>query len=319
MVIFSLDDGQPLSGRARRRCPASTKSELCSTEPSVESTAVREQHCSFLQPDARHPTLTVMDPIFLSHGSPTLPFEQVEAAQFLRSLGQLPRPRAILMVSAHWETSVPTVNSVAVNGTIHDFRGFPRELYELSYPAPGSPALAARVVELLAAAGIAANTDPARGLDHGAWAPLLMAWPDADIPVVQLSVQPHASAREHWRIGRALAPLAAEGVLVLASGNFTHDLSSFRGPLPTSEPGWVSDFADWMDSALTEGRTDALLDYAAQAPHARDNHPTPEHLLPLFVALGAAGDHARGERIHRSLTHGVLRMDAYRFTGTNAG
>lgn len=169
-------------------------------------------------------------PLFLSHGAPTLPFEDVAARDFLKGLpAALPRPRAILVVSAHWETRVPTVNVVERNRTIHDFAGFPEALYQLTYPAPGDPQLADRIVDLLAEAGLPSATDTARGLDHGAWVPLMLAWPDADIPVVQLSVQSQLGPGHHLEVGRAIAPLAEEGVLIVASGSFTHDLSSWRG------------------------------------------------------------------------------------------
>ncbi|MEY4270047.1 MAG: hypothetical protein RLZZ58_1263 [Pseudomonadota bacterium] len=255
-------------------------------------------------------------PIFVSHGAPTLPFEDVAARHFLRGLAAtMPRPRAILAVSAHWETRVPTVNSVAFNTTIHDFSGFPAALYQLTYPAPGDPALAARVVELVGDAGLAASTDGVRGLDHGAWVPLMLAWPEADIPVVQLSVQSQLGPGHHLELGRALAPLAHEDVLILGSGSFTHDLSSWRGQNGAAEPDWVTGFAEWMDAALTEGRTCDLLAYRRLAPHAVRNHPTEEHLLPLYVTLGAAGPDLTATRLHASNTYGVLRMDAYTFGG----
>jgi 4,5-DOPA dioxygenase extradiol len=252
--------------------------------------------------------------LFLSHGAPTLPLEDVSARHFLEGLAAtMPRPRAILVVSAHWETRVPTVNAVEHNATIHDFSGFPDALYRLSYPAPGDPALAELVVDLLAEAGLSAATNTSRGLDHGAWVPLLLAWPDADIPVLQLSVQSQLGPGHHLEVGRAIAPLAAEGVLIVASGSYTHDLSSWRGRAGMTEPEWVTDFADWFDGALTEGRTCDLLAYRRLAPNAQRNHPTEEHLLPLFVALGAAGPNASAERLHSSTTYGVLRMDAYAF------
>lgn len=256
----------------------------------------------------------MLRPLFISHGAPTLPLEDVAARHFLAGLAAtMPRPRAILAVSAHWETSVPAVNTVERNATIHDFSGFPEALYRLSYPAPGNPALAEQVIDLLADAGLSARADPSRGLDHGAWVPLMLAWPDADIPVVQLSVQSHLGPGHHLEVGRAIAPLAADGVLIIASGSYTHDLSSWRGQAGMAEPEWVTDFADWFDRALTEGRTCDLLAYRRLAPHARRNHPTEEHLLPLFVALGAAGANPAAERLHSSTTYGVLRMDAYAF------
>jgi len=253
--------------------------------------------------------------LFLSHGAPTLPLTDTPARSFLSQFGgMLARPKAILVISAHWETSIPTINAVDGNDTIHDFGGFPRALYELQYPAPGSPAVAAGVSDLLRAAGIDSRIDRSRGLDHGAWVPLLLMYPQADIPVLQLSVQPHLGPEHHLRLGRALAPLRQEGVLIIGSGSLTHDLSEFRGHGPNDPaPGWVNAFADWFHSTLTTGRTEDLLDYRRQAPFAVKNHPSEEHLLPLYAALGAAGESAQAERLHASATYSILRMDVYAF------
>jgi 4,5-DOPA dioxygenase extradiol len=168
--------------------------------------------------------------LFLSHGAPTFPLGDVPARHFLSHLAaSLPeRPKAVLIVSAHWETQRPAVNVVEVNDTIHDFYGFPPELYQISYPAPGSRALAERVAGLLAEGGLTTDANPIRGLDHGAWVPLQLIFPNADIPVVQLSVQSQLDPAHHVRLGRLLEPLRQEGVLVIGSGSFTHDLSSFR-------------------------------------------------------------------------------------------
>jgi 4,5-DOPA dioxygenase extradiol len=256
--------------------------------------------------------VSVFAPIFLSHGAPTLAIDDVPARHFLEELGgSMPHPRAILVASAHWETSVPSVNAVAINETIHDFRGFPRELYEMRYPAPGSPLVAGEVADLLDDAGFATKVDERRGLDHGAWVPLILMWPDAHIPVLQLSVQTELGAEHHLNVGRALEEVTREGVLIIGSGSFTHDLSSYR--TATEEPEWVRSFADWMDEAIVENRVGDLVHYRSQAPNAVRNHPTEEHLLPLFVALGSAGDSPLAKRIHSSVSHGVLRMDAYRF------
>jgi 4,5-DOPA dioxygenase extradiol len=253
--------------------------------------------------------------LFVSHGAPTLPFTDTPARAFLQQLGHtFERPKAILVISAHWETAVPTVNAVDSNETIHDFGGFPRALYDLRYPAPGSPTLAAHVAARLRAAGFDCNIDKRRGLDHGAWVPLMLTYPQADIPVLQLSVQSHLGPEHHLRVGRALAPLRDEGVLIIGSGSFTHDLSEFRGHGPNDPaPDWVNSFADWFDVALTNNHTDDLLDYRRQAPFAAKNHPTEEHLLPLYAALGAAGEDARAKRLHASSTYSVLRMDVYAF------
>jgi 4,5-DOPA dioxygenase extradiol len=254
--------------------------------------------------------------IFLSHGAPTFPLEDVPARHFLEGLAdRLPaRPKAILVVSAHWETVRPAVNVVETNATIHDFYGFPPALYEIVYPAPGSKALAERVAELLGQGGLTTDADPVRGLDHGAWVPLQLIYPKADIPVVQLSVQTRLGPEHHLRLGQLLAPLRGEGVLIVGSGSFTHDLSSFReyrNAIAAPEPGWVTGFADWMTEALEAGRTDDLLAYRAKAPDAARNHPTEEHLLPLFVAMGAGGAPAR--RLHASATYAILRMDVFAF------
>lgn len=254
--------------------------------------------------------------LFVSHGSPAFPLSDVPARRFLESLADaLPeRPGAILVVSAHWETARPAVNAVAVNGTIHDFYGFPPALYEIRYPAPGSPDLAERVRQLLSDGGLAADIDTARGLDHGVWVPLRLAFPAADIPVVQLSVQTDLGPLHHLELGRLLAPLREEGVLIVGSGSFTHDLSSFREyarRIDAPEPDWVTRFTDWMEQALAGERWDDLLQYRRLAPEALRNHPTEEHLLPIFVAMGAGGGAPRN--LHKSSTHGVLRMDVYGF------
>jgi 4,5-DOPA dioxygenase extradiol len=185
----------------------------------------------------------------------------------------------------------------------------------MTYPAPGAPALAERVSDLLCGAGIASDIDRRRGLDHGAWVPLLLMYPAADIPVLQLSIQGHLGPAHHLQLGQALAPLRQEGVLVIGSGSFTHNLRELRRDAGDDDtaPEWVTGFAQWFDAALSEGRRCDLLTYRARAPHAERNHPTEEHLLPLYVALGAAGEGARAERLHASATYGTLRMDAYAF------
>lgn len=255
--------------------------------------------------------------LFVSHGAPTFPLTDAPARVFLEGLAQrLPeRPRAILAISAHWETSQPAVTTSSTNGTIHDFSGFPAELYTIQYPAPGAPWLAERVAALLGEAGLPVSKDDARGLDHGAWVPLRLVYPGADVPVVQLSVQSALGPDYHLRLGRLLAPLRLEGVLIVASGSFTHDLGSFGEyyhVVHAPAPAWVGVFAEWMVEALEAQRTEDLLDYRKLAPEARRNHPTEEHLLPLFVAMGA-GEVGDTKHLHASTTHGVLRMDAFAF------
>ena len=256
--------------------------------------------------------------LFLSHGSPTLPFDDVPARSFIAGLGaQLARPEAIVAVSAHWETDVPTLNAVATNETIHDFYGFQPELYQLQYPAPGAPDLARELADHIGNAGLRSRIDTARGLDHGAWVPLMLMWPEHSIPVVQLSIQSQLGPGHHVQLGRALADLRARNILVVASGSFTHNLRmlNWRGRNSdlADDPEWVTGFADWMHAALIEGRSCDLVAYRNLAPFARENHPTDEHLLPLYVAMGAAGPGAKATRLHQSTTFGALRMDAYAF------
>lgn len=253
--------------------------------------------------------------LFLSHGAPTLPLTDSPARDFLAGLGvRLPRPAAILVASAHWETAAPRISAPGANRTIHDFSGFPPELYALQYPAPAAPALAEHAVDLLGAAGLAGAIDHARGLDHGAWVPLLLMYPQADIPVAQISLQHGQGPAHHLELGQALAGLRREDVLVIGSGSFTHDLRRFFAyDQDDPAPPDVTEFATWFDAAITADRIVDLLAYRRLAPHAVENHPTEEHLLPLFTALGAAGPDARPERLHTSAQHGVLRMDAYAF------
>jgi len=248
--------------------------------------------------------------LFVSHGAPTLPFDDCPARDFLRGLGgAFAKPSAILAVSAHWDTTRPSLISAPRNGTFHDFYGFPKELYGLRYDAPGAPALAERTQGLLNQAGFETALDAGRGLDHGAWIPLMLAYPDADIPVMQLSVQSGLGAAHHIALGRALAPLR-EDVLVLASGGFVHNLRTvdWHGG---AEPEWSRRFADWMHDALTGRREDDLAHYRERAPEAERAHPTEDHIVPLFVAYGVSGGAVT--RLHTSVTFGSLRMDSYRF------
>lgn len=260
--------------------------------------------------------MTPLPTIFVSHGSPMLALQDSPARRFLQGLGRsLPRPQAIAVVSAHWETrGGPAVSLAAQPETIHDFGGFPPALFAMQYRAPGAPATAERAAVLLAEAGIPVGRSATRGLDHGAWVPLTLMYPDADIPVMQISIVRDATPAQHLQLGAALQALRKEGVLVLASGSLTHNLHEFRGqPVDAPAPDWVTGFAAWMRDRLAANDVDALLAYRTVAPMAAHNHPTEEHLLPLFVALGAAGPDAQARLLHTSFEHGVLAMDAYAF------
>jgi 4,5-DOPA dioxygenase extradiol len=173
--------------------------------------------------------------------------------------------------------------------------------------------VAHRVAEALRTAGFQAVINPEQGLDHGAWVPAMLAWPAADIPILQLAVQPHLDAAHHYAMGQALAPLAADGLVVMGSGSATHNLRALERGRHDVIAQWAQRFDDWLVAAIEAGDVAALLDWQRQAPHARMAHPTDEHFLPLFVAMGAAGDTVRGRTLHRSFTHGALLMSAFAF------
>ena len=246
-----------------------------------------------------------------------LAIQESPARQFLQQLGNtLPRPTAILVASAHWEVDGTTAVSFAKKPeTIHDFGGFPAALFAIQYPAPGAPELAKQVIDLLDAANIRIVASTDRGLDHGAWVPLSLMYPAADIPVVQIALMRGASPLEHERLGRALSALRAQGVLIIGSGSLTHNLQEFRGqPIDALTPPWVTEFEAWMHTTLQTGEYENLRAYRRLAPSAERNHPSEEHLLPLFVALGAAGSAVNAERIHASYQYGILAMDVYAFS-----
>ncbi|MCE5232495.1 MAG: class III extradiol ring-cleavage dioxygenase [Mizugakiibacter sp.] len=252
-----------------------------------------------------------MPALFVSHGAPTLALDDSPAGRFLDALGgELPRPTALIVASAHFGARQATVGAHAQPPTVHDFHGFPPPLYALRYPAPGAPTLAAHAADLLRAAGFDTRIDAHAGIDHGVWVPLRRMYPDAEIPVVPLAVNPGADAAWHFRLGAALAPLRREGVLVIGSGGFVHNLHAldWHG---RATPRWAGAFADWLDARLLAGDRAAAQDWLHQAPQPLQAHPTPEHLWPLFVAWGAGGGAARA--LHRSWEFGSLAMHAYAF------
>ena len=240
--------------------------------------------------------------VFVSHGSPALAIEPGPSRDFLAGLGKrLGTPKAIVCVSAHWETEDVSVSLDPRPETVHDFSGFPPELYRMRYPAPGDPALGRRIVEMIPGArGVGKQ-----GFDHGVWSPLILMYPDAGIPVVEISVQPRRNAAHHYAVGQALAPLRDEGILIMGSGSATHNLREMGRSGPH-----VTEFESWMCSAVIEGRAKDLVRYEQLAPHARRNHPTPEHLLPLFAPLGAAGGEP-GEVLNRVFEYASLSMAAF--------
>jgi 4,5-DOPA dioxygenase extradiol len=251
--------------------------------------------------------------VFVSHGSPMHALEPGAAGEAWKALGsRLGKPKAIVIASAHWETNIPMLTGNEKPETIHDFYNFPEALYRLRYPAAGAPQVAQKAQALLKSAGFTAAIDGCRGLDHGAWSPLLYMYPDADVPVVQLAVQPPLGTRHHLAVGRALRPLADEGVLVIGSGHMTHNLRDWARGSGAAQP-YATNFQRWVKEKIEAHDYDSLADYRSLSPEGVRSHPTDEHFLPLFVALGAAPENTRAERIYNDVEAGVLAMDAYVF------
>lgn len=262
---------------------------------------------------------TALPSLFVSHGSPMLALEPGKTGPLLRSIGaRLPRPKTILIMSPHWETRTPRIGHRLKPSIRHDFSGFPSALYALDYPALGAPHLAERVTDWLREAGLDTQTDDDWGLDHGSWVPLRYLYPHADVPVVQLSLQSHQPPAYHYRIGQLLAPLAHEGILLIGSGSFTHNLQELRpsaiqiGDEPESAVH-TTEFLQWFLTQMQSGNLTALLDYRHLAPHAVRAHPTDEHLLSLFFAMGASDDWTQSVHLDSGSTYHSLRMDAFAF------
>lgn len=245
-----------------------------------------------------------------------LPLEPGTALPMLQALGrELTQPTAVLAFSPHWMARTPTVGASPRPETIHDFGGFDPALYELRYPAPGSPELARRVAALAQAAGWVAPLDPSRGLDHGVWVPLSILLPQANVPVVPMAMPWPLDAAGAHRLGQAMRPLTQEGVLLMGTGSLTHNLREFHTSAPTdaAPQPYVLAFVEWMQQAIDRGDTAALLDYRRQAPHAARAHPSDEHLLPLFWALGAAAPGTKPRHLAGGVHYGILSMDAWMF------
>jgi 4,5-DOPA dioxygenase extradiol len=267
--------------------------------------------------------VTHLPPLFVSHGSPMIALEPGAAGAFLQRLGPaldaaFGRPKAILALSAHTLTREPVMLAAPRHEAVYDFGGFDERLYRMRYDAPGAPQIAERVAVLLAAAGLPVHRTEDSGLDHGIWTALKYLYPDADVPVLPLGWSPRATPAELFALGQALAPLAGVGVLIFATGSITHNLrrvaaaGMHRQSTPPEAPDSAA-FRRWFAERSAARDWSALFDYRAQAPHAVEMHPSDEHLLPWYIAAGAGGREAAPQRLHQSVTHGVLGMDAYAF------
>ena len=255
--------------------------------------------------------LQTLPGLFISHGSPMLALnpEQVGPALHRLSLN-LPTPKAIVVMSAHWESQALEVNTGVRPETWHDFRGFPAALYEIRYPAPGQPELAEDILKRLSEAGFDAHANASRPRDHGVWMPLLHMFPDADIPVVEISLPMHLSAHDIYKIGQVLAGLREEQILLIGSGSITHNLAELSWHGDTQDvPVWASTFRNYVAQKLSHQDYEAVLDWQS-IPYVQRNHPTLEHFAPLFFAMGSG---TRFSIVHSSFTMGALGMDIYRF------
>ena len=260
--------------------------------------------------------MTAMPSLFVSHGAPTYGIEPGLAGAQLFELGRmLAKPRAIVIVSPHWMTHGVEIMSTEHPQTVHDFGGFPRALYSLQYPAPGAPELAMQIQQLLENQGIPARLDARRGLDHGAWVPLLHLYPDADVPTLQVSLPRDADEAKAMALGRALAPLAQDGVLIIGSGSLTHNLYEVRMDDASAEAAaYAQEFSAWVRQTVVSGDLNRLRQTLKIAPHADRAHPTTEHVLPLLVAAGAATVPGSVTVLNGGIRYGVLAMESYLFT-----
>jgi 4,5-DOPA dioxygenase extradiol len=283
--------------------------------PAKEQPPAKEQRMTASSPSSSGGAVPSRQPVlFVGHGSPMNAIEDNRWSRAFRALGQsLPTPRAVLAISAHWFVSGTHVTDNAHPQTIHDFGGFPRELFEMIYPAPGDPALAERVRQLLAAHSASARSD--WGLDHGTWSVLCHVRPDADVPVLQLSIDARLTAAQHIAIGQALSPLRDEGVLILGSGNIVHNLRDAFGNMRagrTATPRWASDFDAATASAIGQ-RDAAFLGRSLETDTGRQAHPTPEHYLPLLYAFGASSEADAVSYPIEGFDAGSLSMRSVRF------
>jgi 4,5-DOPA dioxygenase extradiol len=251
--------------------------------------------------------------LFISHGAPTFAMAPGKLGPLLTATGQaLARPRAIVVVSPHWMTRDVRVTTTTQPETIHDFGGFPQALYEIQYAAPGAPDIAEGVIGHLQAAGWTVQADPQRGLDHGAWVPLSYLFPDASVPVIQVSLPHHLEPQMAYALGQSLSALRDQGILIIGSGSMTHNLYEVQFN-STQAAHYAAEFSEWIKQTVCHQDHASLIHTFELAPHARRAHPTIEHFLPLLVAAGAAGQSAEVTCLDGGIEHGVLSMDSYVF------
>ncbi|UOK63402.1 dioxygenase [Paenibacillus sp. OVF10] len=255
----------------------------------------------------------MMQSLFIAHGAPSLALEENVYTEFLQKLGQeLPKPKAIVLFSAHWESTTQLVSSVANYETIYDFGGFQPELYQIKYPAQGQAETTAEVERLFAEAGIPVQTDDVRGLDHGAWVVLRLLYPDADIPVIALSVNRYLTGEQQYQVGQALASLREQDILVIGSGGTVHNLRRLNWESNGVDP-WASEFDNWLHDKLVSWDTESLFSYDTLAPSAQAAVPTPEHFVPLLLAMGAGHQNKQASLLFKAYQYGNLSLSCWKF------
>ncbi|MEY8739473.1 DODA-type extradiol aromatic ring-opening family dioxygenase [Paenibacillus tundrae] len=255
----------------------------------------------------------MMPSLFIAHGAPSLALEENAYTEFLQELVQtLPKPKAIVLFSAHWEATTQQVSSVAEYETIYDFGGFQPELYQIKYPAQGHAETTAEVERLFTEAGIPVQTDDVRGLDHGAWVVLRLLYPDADIPVVALSVNRYLTGQQQYQVGQALASLREQDVLVIGSGGTVHNLRRLNWGSSEID-AWALEFDNWLQDKLKSWDTDSLFAYDTLAPSAQAAVPTPEHFVPLLLAMGAGDRNKQATLMFKAYQLGNLSLSCWKF------
>lgn len=255
----------------------------------------------------------MMPSYFFAHGAPSIVLEDNEYTKLLKQFkDQTPRPKAIVIFSAHWEESVQNIGAADPYETIYDFGGFQDELYQMTYPAQNDPSLVEQVQSLFTMQGIESARNETRGLDHGAWAVLKLLYPEADIPVIALSVNRYLSNEQQYEIGKALAALREQDVLIIGSGGTVHNLRRLNWQTDGIDP-WAEQFDQWIESKLESWDTEALFQYRELAPHAQDAVPTSEHFIPLLLAMGAGDANRNAKLLHRSYQYGNLSLSCWQF------
>ena len=251
--------------------------------------------------------------LFVGHGAPDIVASDIPARKFLTEVGTiLPAPRGIVVISAHWQTRGLQMTAASAQDTIHDFFGWPAPLYDIEYGASGADWLNEALAGIMDEAGYPVRVGSRSGLDHGAWVPLSLMYPRADIPVVQLSLLRGASPEQHFRIGQALDNLRQEGVMILGSGGLVHNLRALK-PEGSPPDDWAQSFDTWLLERLQSRELQELLSVSDKAEHLRMAHPTDEHLMPLFVSMGTGWSDGYTRQIHRSFSYCNLSMGAYAF------